>query len=289
MGSGGPPLGPWRFHLAIATLLLPLAGLGIVGWRGVRVIPAHWVAHAVVLLPMAGLAWAIKGRVPRVAAALVAGAWVIAAGAASSPVSYAAVRTGPLWDRRLAAWDLGMGGPWPGPWATVYDLLAPLSVLAVLLVPGLGDLRRARVMVAAYAASFWLALPLMIAGAAEGPWAVSGAVPSTTQAAYVEVFRRLRAPGAFRFDTAEILGVVTFPSYHALLAVLAGVALARVRGVGPIAVALATGIVLATVGTGWHYLADTVVGVALGGLAIGVGEAGERWGWGRSLRQSRGP
>jgi hypothetical protein len=213
----------------------------------------------------------------RLAAALAAGAWVIWSGAASAPVSYAAVRTGPLWDARLAAFDavLGVGGPWPGPWPLVYDLLPPLSVLAVLLLPGVGQLRRARVAVAAYAASFWLSLPFMLAAAAEGPWS-HGGVPTPAQAAYVEVFRQLRAPGEFRFDTAEILGVVTFPSYHALLAVLAGYALARVRFVGAPAALLAGGIVLATVGTGWHYLGDTIVGVALGGLSLLVGEVLER-------------
>jgi hypothetical protein len=83
-------------------------------------------------------------------------------------------------------------------------------------------------------------------------------------------FLALRQGRFTSFDLARIEGVVTFPSFHCVLAVLTAWALAPVRFVGGAAIILNTIVVMSTVPVGGHYIADVVVGLAIGfaGLAL---------------------
>lgn len=276
-----------------------VAALGVVaaaGWNDVHVALAHWVAHAIVVLGLVGCASVVErlGRAAptgwrtHVGGVLHAGALAIAANACTAPLAYAAIRTDvPLRDGVLARFDAALGLGLPGVrsvllhvpeplWWRVYGLLVPLLVATVVLL-ALFQPPRARRFLFAYLASFTLALPLIALVQAEGPWRVHGFALSETQADYVRELAALKAPGPFRFDPTRTTGVVTFPSFHALLALLAGWGLAPMRGVGPVAVLTAAGIVLATMATGWHYAADVLGGAAVCAAAIGISGWAARW------------
>ena len=71
-------------------------------------------------------------------------------------------------------------------------------------------------------------------------------------------------PGARRHPRSRDL-----PSFHVCLAALTAWALAPVRVLGPVAVALNAIIMVATLGAGGHYLPDLLAGLALSALVIG--------------------
>lgn len=248
---------------------------------------AHWVAHAVVIAGILGVALALARRLPRLADGLVIGAWAVGCNATSAPLSYALMRARvPLRDDELAAFDRAVGLPVPrvrdwldilpaATWWNLYDLLVPLLAAGALLLPLAGRPARARATLLAYVGSVALAAPVMALVHALGPWAVHGYPAADVQLEYVRELTALKAAGPFPFDTTRITGVVTFPSFHALLAGLAGWALAPVRGAGPVAVVVATGIVLATVATGWHYVADVVGGLIIAAVAVALAQRAE--------------
>ncbi len=282
-----PPLGSWRLHGALAVLTGLYALVGLSGWRDLDVPLAHWVAHLVVIAGVVGVAAVLRGRAARLSDALVTGAWALWCNATTAPFTYAVMRARvPLRDDALAAFDRAIGLPVPrvrdwldvlpqDAWWGIYDLLVPLLAVAALALPLAGRPARARALLWAYVVSFALALPVMAAVQAVGPWAVHGYPAVEGQLTYVHELSALKAPGRFAFDTTRITGVVTFPSFHTLLAALGGWGLAPVRGVGPIGVVVAAGIVLATVATGWHYVADVVAGLLLAAAAVGVARVAE--------------
>lgn len=83
-------------------------------------------------------------------------------------------------------------------------------------------------------------------------------------------FLALRQGHFTSFDLAKMEGVVTFPSFHCVLAVLTAWALAPVRFVGLPAILLNAIVVASTVPVGGHYVADVAAGLAIGfaGLAL---------------------
>jgi PAP2 superfamily len=83
-------------------------------------------------------------------------------------------------------------------------------------------------------------------------------------------FLALRQGRFSDFDLARMEGVVTFPSFHCVLAVLTAWALAPVRFIGVSAIILNGIVVMSTVPVGGHYIADVAAGLAIGfaGLAL---------------------
>ncbi len=256
-----------------------LWALAVLGGNDVDVVLAHWVAHAVVIGGLVSASIAVERWTTRGADVLRLSALAIAANACTAPLAYTAIRTQvPMRDQALAAFDeaLGLGLPnvravllsvpevW---WWQVYDLLVPLLAGTVVVLALLRP-ARARRFVAAYLLSFVIALPVITLVQAVGPWQVYGFEVSPTQAEYVRELATLKAPGAFRFDPTRTTGVVTFPSFHALLALLAAWGLAPVRFIGPVGVCVGAGIVLATLATGWHYAADVLGGAAICAAAV---------------------
>ncbi|MFN7145660.1 MAG: phosphatase PAP2 family protein [Myxococcota bacterium] len=286
-----PPLGSWRFQQALAALTGTYALVGMFGWRDVSVIPAHWVAHLIVLGGIVAVAGGVRARARGLSDALVVGAWALWCNATTAPFTYAVMRASvPMRDAQLAAFDAALGLPVPrvrawldvlpkDAWWGVYDLLAPLLVVAIFALPLTGRLPRARVLLGAYVASFALALPVMSTVQAVGPWAVHGFPAVDTQLLYVKELGLLKTPGPFEFDPTRTQGVVTFPSFHTILAVLGGWALAPVRGLGLLGIGISSMIVLATVATGWHYVADVAGGLVLAALSIALARAADPlWG-----------
>ena len=66
-------------------------------------------------------------------------------------------------------------------------------------------------------------------------------------------------------------GIISFPSFHVILAVLSAISIARFGRWTAISAAIrATLIVISTVSTGWHYAADVWGGLALTLFCVAV-------------------
>ena len=69
-------------------------------------------------------------------------------------------------------------------------------------------------------------------------------------------------------DLGHITGIITFPSYHTLLAILVGYAFVGLPRLFPWIAAFQFAIIITTRGVGGHYFADMIAGAALAVLAI---------------------
>ncbi|MBV9054282.1 MAG: phosphatase PAP2 family protein [Hyphomicrobiales bacterium] len=88
--------------------------------------------------------------------------------------------------------------------------------------------------------------------------------------AFLPDFHALRGGHFVNFDLGKMEGVVTFPSFHCVLAVLTAWALAPVRWIGRPALLLNVLVVISTVPVGGHYIADILAGLAIGFLSLAI-------------------
>jgi membrane-associated phospholipid phosphatase len=96
-----------------------------------------------------------------------------------------------------------------------------------------------------------------------GPWTVEGFAPARDQAAVGVYLTQLRS--AMPVMDMKSIAIVSFPSFHTVMAVTSACALQCVRRVRWFAWTLCGLICVSTVSTGWHYGVDV-----LGGLVLAV-------------------
>lgn len=94
-----------------------------------------------------------------------------------------------------------------------------------------------------------------------------GYAPSAAQLRCQDLLLTLRSGGIHVLDLNES-GIVCFPSFHTLLAIVSCVALWSIKPLRIPAAVLASCVVFATLTTGWHYLVDVVGGLLLTLLSI---------------------
>lgn len=286
----GKEAGNLSYHVWMGCAATVVLVVSVVGCRltqvevpgvGGRVLAALIVLAAFQVLP---LHWHRKGRFALRESTLTvlwaALLWVIL----PFPVDVAGRlgRAFPLQDQRLALLDAHFGVDiaalshwaaqhWVGrllDWS--YALLTPLLVMA-FLVPGLtGKATAVKRLLVANLAAFAVGLPLFACLPAVGPWYGQHFAPDRGQAVCQAEVLRMRQPGPYEHRPA---GVICFPSFHVMWAILCATALASFRRLRLAAWAIAALIVASTMTTGWHYFTDVLGGVALAGVALAV----SRW------------
>jgi len=184
----------------------------------------------------------------------------------------------PLEDANLARIDgmLGVNVPAIAAWAAehrlgraisaTYPLLVEVLMPLAMLLPALcGRWVAAREFVVANIVAHGMGLAAFALLPAVGPWYGSHGMPGLQQARCQAELLLLRTPGPFVPHTP---GVVCFPSFHVIWAVLSARALWTFRSVR-VPVGLFAGmIVLSTLTTEWHYFTDVLGGGAVAGVAI---------------------
>jgi membrane-associated phospholipid phosphatase len=146
---------------------------------------------------------------------------------------------------------------------SVYDFLTPPLVLAPLAVPTLfGQPDASRRYVVSSTIALLLTLALFALFPAAGPWSEEGFPPAAQQAATEARLRaiKLHHPAPV---TAQGEGLVSFPSFHTILAVLSALALWSVRRVRWFGLVISVLVCISTVTTGWHYLIDVAGGLVV--------------------------
>ena len=103
-----------------------------------------------------------------------------------------------------------------------------------------------------------IVLACFLVAPAIGPCAVA---PSADQAHYLEHFRELRAGARGGLDLADAEGLITFPSFHTVWALL--LVAACPRPLKAASVLLNAAVIVATLTTGWHYLSDVLAGIVV--------------------------
>lgn len=197
------------------------------------------------------------------------------------PVS-AAARLGmgiPLQDSRFIQWDrsLGVYVPNIAAWAShsrlgilvgeSYALLFPFMRVAVLLPTLAGKVKDAQHFLIANLIAFTVGLPVFALLPAVGPWyGYHLAAIRPDQVACQEMVSLLRCPGPFLYRFP--VGVICFPSFHVVWAILCAQALWGFRLLRiPVSI-LSAIIVASTLATGNHYFCDVLAGIVVAAVAI---------------------
>jgi membrane-associated phospholipid phosphatase len=253
---------------------------------GVVAVDAVWLQRAGLRLAPHGLAIEIgavalllaiahvyrrTGRSARLARLAESGAQLVTFGAALAVLSYLVARTdAPLADAALLRADRALGFDW---WAWTAAAHGDPRVAWLLLRAY--DSLVPQVAVAVMALALWRSATLLLlrlAATGLATVALSGVLPAIgmrPDAAHVPHLLALRADRLSVIDPTRLEGLIAFPSYHAVLAVLLAHALwAAPRALRPFALALNAVMLVATISVGGHYLVDVLAGCALALLAI---------------------
>ncbi len=202
-------------------------------------------------------------------------AWVAAAGLSEIHALYAVgTLGGPLVDGWLAHIDASLGFCVADMKAFADSLPLARNVLAVLydgiivqtfLVLLLLSLKRDRLSLNRFVVGFMICEPLLLLSfllaPAAGPFAQYGYDMTPMQALYLGQLEALR--GTEALHVAFPTGLVTFPSFHTTWAILLAYAVREHRGWFAFAMAINALVVLATLTTGWHFLADVIGGAVM--------------------------
>jgi membrane-associated phospholipid phosphatase len=245
------------------------------GWQGIALTSA--VIFPVVLLP-AIIYNDMKSYEKRNAALTLP--WVMLLVAIIPSMAVLSVRFEfPLRDALLAKMDkaLGFNVPAIAAWMAAhphwrilsdksYDVLYLLLPIAMFLPGILGKREAAEQFIVANAAAFLISFPIFTLMPAIGPWAGSEFAGNAAQKACEASIIALHSGS----KTAAVVGVVSFPSFHVIWAVLSARALWPIRVLWIVGVAMASLVVVSTVTTGWHYVVDVVAGFAMAALALGI-------------------
>jgi PAP2 superfamily len=272
-----------RFHLFMAVACVTVICVSVPGCvlthitaSGAGGIVVAIVVILAVLLPLP-VYWHEKGNEDRREAVLVLLWTVVLAAILRYPLLIGARLRMPLRDAAFAGIDrwLGFNVSAVMEWAArcgwvgtllnrSYALLLPLLLLAIFL-PALAGRRRraAQEFLAANCIAFAIAVPLFVLFPAVGPWAVYHFPARPDQQQCENLLLALRTSGTFLAMPGQDAGIMCFPSFHVIWAVLSVRALWGFRRLRfPVSI-LAGLISVSTMTTGWHYFVDV-----LGGLVV---------------------
>ena len=274
------------FHVAMAAgvsllVLVTIAGCTATGIHSAG-FTANWfplLALAAMLLPLP-MHWFEKDRRDLMDAALLIAWALLEALVVPYTVRVAARLKTPLRDGFFGRADdlLGVRVPDMMTWASHtwlgsaingsymwVLLLMPVSVLIPILA---GKREYAKKFVASNLVSFAIGIPLFALAPAVGPWKYYHFAPSALQWSDCEsVLAALRLPGPYLLGS-QGAGVVCFPSFHVVWAILCASALWGFRYTRVPVCIVCSMIVLSTMTTGWHYFTDVLGGLAVAAVSL---------------------
>ncbi len=147
-----------------------------------------------------------------------------------------------------------------------YPLLFPLMCIALILPILAGKLHYTQKFLIANFVAFALSLPFFALLPAIGPWYIYHLVIRPDEAEAQTNLLLLRVPGPYVYHPPE--GVICFPSFHVIWAVLCVQALWGIRPLR-IPVSIFSGVIIfSTMSTGMHYTCDVLGGILVAAAAI---------------------
>lgn len=189
----------------------------------------------------------------------------------------------PLIDQQLVAADARLGFHLPNllAWRNehsnidrvlcfCYDSMVHQMFAVIVIGSLLGERRSVENFVLRFMVSLIIVLVCYGLWPAEGPFVSYDFVPSPPQARYLEQLHAIRQGTLTVLRQEEVVGLVTFPSFHTTWAVLLAFALPRRWWLTVPLVVLNLGVITSTMTTGWHYLSDVLAGVLVAVVAMVV-------------------
>jgi membrane-associated phospholipid phosphatase len=280
----------WKFHATLLGLVVMSVVLSVYGMAAAQltVSPSPLLLRlGYVLLPFVGVAFSAWRRMERPLHLFLMIFWGMVISSLVLPPMYVIARQhAELNDALLARLDALLGIEVPDvlrvmeafPSAACilnicYDSLVLLTMLAITLPPLCSQMHKAKEYALACVAALAIGMALFAATQAVGPWYYYGYPPSALQADTMKEFFALKTDGEFLFDLSNTYGLVCFPSFHTILALLGGAALWEVRSLRWPSAVWVVLIILSTLTTGWHYVSDVVAGMAVAVASLGLARA----------------
>ncbi len=277
----------FRFHLLMTAAVVPVALFSLYGafaWQ-ITIAPRQLVLRAALLvLLLAGAAFYHWRGLQRAVNLIMMAFWgVVVTNLYLIPEHLAARREAPWSDALLARLDSILGVEVPDVLRLMqglpivahvlefaYGLLIIQVMLATMVPPMCGRMDKAKEYAVACLFAAAVSIPLLAIYPAAGPWSHYSYTPSPEQESATHTLLTLRSGAPFLLDLGNQDGLICFPSFHTILAVLTAVALWPVRFLRWPSAVLAMLIVLSTVTTGWHYLSDVLGGLVLTAASLAV-------------------
>ena len=272
--------------IALADLLLMAAdGFRLVGWAGAAILAVAAAACAL------GYLYSAVRPDARLAALGFGGGYLIAYTLAAALLSYLGTSLSlPLLDAQFARADAALGFDWlatlelANAWPLLGKLLRaayatsmPQVLFVFLMLATTRQLSRLADFLALFTATSLatiVAASLLPAAGAfvhfDPPAALRGVVGADAGIWHLKHFEALRSGAMRAIDPGTIEGLVTFPSFHAALAVITVWALWRTRWLALPALCLNALVIVSTVPVGGHYFVDVLAGIGIGAAAIGA-------------------
>lgn len=280
-------MGVARFHVVMAAIAAAGIALSAYGMHAARitVAPLSVVLRVALLaILLAGAAFYRWRRLERAVNLILMTFWaILLSNLLFLPMYIAARRHVEPSDALLDRWDALLGVKvldvlevmkrFPavdGVLAVCYDTLIFLMTLAIIVPPLSGRMDKAKEYALSCLAAAAISLPLFAAFQAVGPWSYYGYPPSAGQAECTKMYFELKTDEWYVMDLSSMNGLICFPSFHTILAVLTATTLWSVPYLRWPSAVLAGLIVLSTVTTGWHYLADVVGGLLIAPASVAV-------------------
>lgn len=267
-----------RFHLTLGMFLAALIAANFVLARAVHFTGSGQVLNVWLGAAFLGaLLWYCRWRpLPRLVESCELAIWAILYFQALAVTMQIAGRSPrPLVDAQLTALDRAMHFStltfargvehWPVlhvGLAVIYILVGPMLIAAVLVPPIMGHGLASRRCVAGVVVAAIVTAIAFALWPAAGPWMTEGFRANREQQAVTQYLALLKSPAVVDLSKGDA-GIVAFPSFHVLLAMMSALALGAVRRLRAIAWTLAILIAVSTLTTGWHYLTDVLGGLAL--------------------------
>lgn len=195
------------------------------------------------------------------------------------PVYLAARSRMPLQDNALARFDQLVGVQVPSilhlmanhPWAKTffaasYDWLFAMMVLSVMLPAVTYRWTAAKELLVATSFATIIGSLMFAFCPAIGPWEAYHFPPSAQQRVCETLFMTLRS-GSLHVLSSNDKGIICFPSFHVMLAIVSCIALCSIKALRIAAILVAGCVVISTLTTGWHYIADVIAGLTLAVIA----------------------
>jgi membrane-associated phospholipid phosphatase len=281
----------WKFHATLTVLVVISLLLSVYGMAAadLTVLPAPLLLRlGGLVLPLVSVAVSAKWRMERLRNLFLMIFWGMVISNLVLPSMYVLARQHvELNDALLARIDalllrtevtdvLRLMEPFPSAACFLhicYDSLVLLTMLAITLPPLCSQMHKAKEYALACVVSLALGMALFATLQAVGPWYYYGYPPSPLQADTMREFFALKSDGAFVLDLSDTYGLVCFPSFHTILALLGGAALSEIRYLRWPSVVWTMLIILSTLTTGWHYVIDIVAGTAVAIASLAVARA----------------
>ncbi|HEY6448229.1 MAG TPA: phosphatase PAP2 family protein, partial [Acidobacteriaceae bacterium] len=148
--------------------------------------------------------------------------------------------------------------------------LEPLLLLtALVFLPFMGHAEASRRYVLGIVVAAVITAGAFALWPAAGPWMTEGYRPTHSQTLATGYLQLLKTPKPVALDMQDA-GIVAFPSFHTLLALLSAIALSSMRRLRVAAWVIAALIIISTLTTGWHYLTDVLGGIVLTAISVAV-------------------